>query len=145
MLAVFGASGLDSKRRAYGLWLYSLELHSPWLWRHLLWLYSLWPYLEYYGDIHHGYTYRCPHDQPQSAQDAIEYTFLIGVPIVCVSIASLCLAYPIKGERLRLLKEALATAKAKDAPATDDGKDIQLDIARSTGLTPCPAVHDMDE
>lgn len=101
MLAVFGASGLDSKR--------------------------------------------CPHDQPQSAQDAIEYTFLIGVPIVCVSIASLCLAYPIKGERLRLLKEALATAKAKDAPATDDGKDIQLDIARSTGLTPGPAVHDMDE
>ena len=39
---------------------------------------------------------RCPHDQPQSARDSIEYTFLIGIPIVCVSISGLALAYPIK-------------------------------------------------
>ena len=46
------------------------------------------------------------------------------------------------GERLRLLKEAIAAAKAKDAPAAEDGKDIQLDTGifpRSTGLTPGPA------
>ena len=80
--------------------------HSPWL--HLLWLYLPWPH--YRGHTNHGYTYhgytyygsdyRCAHDQPQSAQDAIEYCFLVGMPVVCVSISCLALAYPIKGERL---------------------------------------------
>ena len=75
------------------------------------------------------------------------------MPLVCVSITSLAFAYPIKGERLCLLKEALAAAKAKDAEslsrrsrsplmdsASEDGNHIQLGIARSTGLTPDPAV-----
>ena len=97
-------------------------------------------YNTHYGYTYYGYTYRCAHDQPQSAKDAIEFTFLIGMPLVCLSITSLAFAYPIKGERLRLLKEALAAAKAKDASASEDGKDIQLGIARSTGLTPDPAV-----
>ena len=61
---------------------------------------------------------RCPDDQPQAAQDAILYTFLVGMPTVCLSISGLALAYPIKGERLRRLKEDLAAAKGAAATAT---------------------------
>jgi Na+/melibiose symporter-like transporter len=60
---------------------------------------------------------RCPDGQPAAATAAIEYTFLIGSPVICVAMAALALAYPIKGERLQRLKAGVAAANAHGAAA----------------------------
>ena len=58
----------------------------------------------------------CTHEQPASAMIAIEYSFLVALPILSVLAAAVSFAYPLQGERLRKLK-ALAEKQTPEVTA----------------------------
>ena len=47
----------------------------------------------------------CVHEQPRSARDAIDYSFLIGLPLLSLLTALVVYTFPIQGERLRQLQK----------------------------------------
>ena len=49
----------------------------------------------------------CTHQQTRSAVDAIEYSFLVGLPVISLLTGAISLAYPIQGARLERLKQRM--------------------------------------
>ena len=46
----------------------------------------------------------CNHEQPQAARDAIDFSFLIGLPAMSLLTACCAWCYPIQGKRLQALR-----------------------------------------
>lgn len=57
----------------------------------------------------------CASEMGDGARDAIEYSFLAGLPVVSLLGCIVSWQYPIQGERLRALKEKMAMAEAEAA------------------------------
>jgi Na+/melibiose symporter-like transporter len=56
---------------------------------------------------------KCASDQPGTAVAAIEYSFLLGGPVVLLGISLLAFLYPIRGARLDKLKADVAAMEVK--------------------------------
>ena len=74
----------------------------------------------------------CVHEQSRASVSAIEYSFLVGLPIVSLLTAAFALCYPIQGERLRKLKEHMEGADV--APREVVAEALPLDMAASASM-----------
>ena len=76
----------------------------------------------------------CADSQPQSAYAAVEFSFVAGGTLLCWLNAAVAVAYPIKGERLRLLKDK-CSPHARHCGQIGAARDLAL----SAVLAPAPS------